>query len=254
MVGEFCWVELLTSDVEAAQSFYGEVMGWTSAESGLADRHYRIFSQDGHGVAGLMLVPEEARAQGARPHWLSYISSENVDAGVEKVVASGGALWRAAETLPGVGRFAVVADPQGAAFALWTDLSGQVHPEFPPMSPGRVGWHELYADDVERAFAFYAEQFGWTKGHALDMGPMGAYQLFATGGPDVGGIMRRPEPAPRPFWNTYFTAPALDAAIVRIEQGGGKIVNGPHEVPGGAWVVQAFDPQGAFFSLVAEKR
>jgi predicted enzyme related to lactoylglutathione lyase len=254
MVGKFCWVELLTSDVEAAEIFYGAVIGWSSAPSGLADRDYRVFSQDGHGVAGLMLLPEEAKAQGARPHWFSYISSEDVDADVEKIVASGGALWRAAETLPGIGRFAVVADPLGAPFALWQDLSGQKHPEFPPMSAGRVGWHELYTDDVEKAFAFYAERFGWTKGEALDMGPMGTYQLFATGGVPVGGVMRRPDPVARPFWNIYFTVPELDAAIARIGQGGGRILNGPNEVPGGAWIVQALDPQGAVFSLVSGKR
>jgi predicted enzyme related to lactoylglutathione lyase len=254
MVGKFCWVELLTSDVEAAKGFYGKVIGWTSAASGLADRDYHVFSYDGHGAAGLMQLPEPARAMGAPPHWMGFISSDDVDADVEKLVAAGGKSYRPAETLPGIGRFAVVADPFGAPFALWKDLSGQNHPEFPPMSPGRVGWHELYTEDVEKAFAFYAERFGWTKGDALDIGPMGTYQLFATGGLPVGGVMRRPDPVPRPFWNTYFTVPALDAAIARIGQGGGRILNGPNQVPGGAWVVQALDPQGAVFSLVSGQR
>ncbi|MGO9391078.1 VOC family protein [Rhodoblastus sp.] len=254
MVGKFCWVELLTSDVEAAQAFYTDVLGWTVAASGLADRDYRIFSYGGHGAAGLMLLPEEAKAMGAPPHWMGYISSENVDADVEKVVAAGGKTYRPAETLPGIGRFAVLADPQGAAISLWQDLSGQDHPELPPMSLGRVGWHELYTGDVEQAFAFYSTMFGWTRGNAMDMGPMGVYQLFAIDGLDVGGIMRRPEQMPVPFWNYYFTVAALDEAVAKVEKGGGKVVNGPTEVPGGAWIVQAFDPQGVFFSLVAAKR
>lgn len=254
MVGKFCWVELLTSDVDAAQAFYGEVIGWTSAASGLADRDYRIFSHDGHGAAGLMLLPEEAKAKGARPSWMSYISSADVDADVEKILAAGGKLYGAAETLPGIGRFAVLADPQGASFSLWSDLTGRDQPELPQMSVGQVGWHELYTGDVEQAFAFYSVTFGWIRGNALDLGPMGLYQLFSIDGPDVGGIMRRPEQVPVAFWNTYFTVPALDAAIAKIEQHGGRIVNGPNEVPGGAWVVQAFDPQGVFFSLVSAKR
>ena len=148
----------------------------------------------------------------------------------------------------------MISDPQGAVFGLWTDLSDAVHAEIPPMTHGHVGWHELFADDVDKAMGFYAEKFGWTKAEAMDMGPMGVYQMFATGGHAVGGMMRRPENIPQPFWNYYLTVPALDAAIAKVEKSGGKIVNGPMEVPGGAWIVQCFDPQGAFFSLVAGKR
>lgn len=254
MAGQFCWVELLTSDVEAAQAFYCDVMGWTCAQVGQVEREYSFFSYEGRGAGGLMQLPREAKAQGARPSWFGYISSDDVDADVDRILAAGGRLLRPAETLPGMGRFAVLADPQGAAFALWRDLSAREHDPVPPMAPGHVGWHELLTEDVEKAFAFYAEHFGWTKADALDMGPMGTYQLFATGGMPVGGMMRRPEQMPQPFWNYYLTVPALDAAIARVEKGGGKIVAGPREVPGGAWIAQAFDPQGAFFSLVAAKR
>lgn len=254
MAGKFCWVELLTSDVAAAEAFYGDVIGWTCSAAGTSAPHYRIFSMDGHGAAGLMELPAEAKAQGARPSWMGYIHTPDVDAEVASIVAAGGQVYRPADTIPGMGRFAVVADPQGAAFALWTDLSGAAHPEIPPMAPGHVAWRELFTDDVEKAFVFYAEKFGWTKAEALDMGPMGVYQLFATGGPTAGGMMRRPEHMPQPFWNFYHAVPELDAAIGRVEKGGGKVVNGPHEVPGGAWVVQCLDPQGAFFSLVAGKR
>jgi predicted enzyme related to lactoylglutathione lyase len=252
MVGKFVWVELLTSDVEAAAAFYGDVIGWSCSEPGTRD--YRHFTIDGHSAAGLMLLPDVAKAQGARPSWFGYISTPDVDADVKAIVAAGGTLFREAETLAGIGRFAVISDPQGAVFGLWTDLSGAVHAEIPPMTHGHVGWHELFADDVDKAMGFYAEKFGWTKAEAMDMGPMGVYQMFATGGHAVGGMMRRPENIPQPFWNYYLTVPALDAAIAQVEKSGGKIVNGPMEVPGGTWIVQCFDPQGAFFSLVAAKR
>lgn len=254
MAGHFCWVELLTSDLDAAQVFYRDVMGWTCAPTGMTDREYHFFSYDGQGVGGLMLLPEEAKAQGARPNWTGYIATDNVEADAAATLAAGGRILRAPETLPGMGQFAVLADPQGAVFSLWRDMSGREHTEIEPMAIGHVGWHELYANDVAAAFAFYAERFGWTSGEALDMGPMGVYQLFATAAAPVGGMMRRPEHVPHPFWNYYFTVAALDAAMDKATKGGGKIVNGPMEVPGGAWIANCFDPQGAFFSMVAAKR
>jgi predicted enzyme related to lactoylglutathione lyase len=123
------------------------------------------------------------------------------------------------------------------------------------MSLGHVGWHELYTDDVEKAFDFYAAKFGWTKGEAMDMGPMGVYQLFAaTAAMPIGGMMKRPPNIPQPFWNYYFTVAELDATLAKVEKAGGKVVHGPTEVPGGAWIAQCFDPQDAFFSLLAAKR
>ena len=254
MAQGFCWVELLTSDVEAAQAFYDAIFGWTCAAPGHAQRDYRMFFHEGAAAAGLMLLPEEAKAQGARPSWFGYIASPDVDADAAGVVAAGGRLFRAPETLERIGRFAVVGDPQGAAFALWAGLGGVNALEHPSLTIGHVGWHELFCDDVEQAFAFYSARFGWTKGEALDMGPMGVYQLFATGGAPVGGMMKRQPAIPQPFWNHYFTVAALDATLEKVAKAGGKIVHGPAEVPGGAWIAQCFDPQGAFFSLVAAKR
>jgi len=254
MTERFCWVELLTSDVDAAQAFYGAVIGWTASPSELSDRDYRMFQASGVGVAGLMPLPEEARAQGARPAWMGYISTSDLDAEVAAVAEAGGAVWRATETLPQVGRFAVVADPLGAPYCLWQDVSGRAAVEPPPMTPGHVGWRELLTDDVDRAFDFYASRYGWTKTQDLDMGPMGPYRLFATGGLAVGGMMKRPDGVPESFWSYYFVVDALDAAIERVDQAGGTKLMGPQDVPGGAWIAQFLDPQGAYFALVAAKR
>ncbi len=254
MAQGFCWVELLTSDIDAAEVFYEAVFGWTCAAPGHAQRDYRIFFHEGDAAAGLMLLPEEAKAQGARPSWFGYIASPDVDADAAGIVAAGGRLFRAPETLDRIGRFAVVGDPQGAPFALWTDLRDANLPDRAPMTVGHAGWHELFCDDVEQAFAFYSARFGWTRGEAHDMGPMGVYQLFATGGVPIGGMVKRQPAIPHPFWNHYFTVAGLDATLERVARAGGKIAHGPVEVPGGAWIAQCFDPQGAFFSLVAAKR
>ena len=186
---------------------------------------------------------------------MGYILVDDVDAMAARVGAEGGKLLRGPVTVPGIIRFAVVADPQGAGFLIAQPLSDANPPPLAPGLPGTIGWHELYAVDGPSAFAFYEKLFGWTKDQALDMGPMGTYQLFKTGGQyAAGGMMTKPAAIPVPFWGYYFNVDALDAAVARVTAGGGKILNGPMEVPGPMWVVNCMDPQGAAFSLVAPKR
>jgi hypothetical protein len=148
-----------------------------------------------------------------------------------------------------------VADPQGAGFLIATPLIKDAPPPIPPGTPGTIGWHELYAGEWKSAFAFYEKLFGWKKAEAHDMGPMGIYQLFKTSGEmAAGGMMTRPPHIPAPFWGYYINVEAIDAAAARVTAGGGKILNGPMEVPGPMWTLQAMDPQGAYFALVAPKR
>ena len=251
---KFVWYDVMTSDTKAAGSFYESVMGWDTRDSGMADRSYTIFSMGPARVGGLMPIPEEARAMGARPGWMGYVGVHDVDACAARLKAAGGAVHRPPEDIPGVGRFCVVADPDGAAFILFKGDGEAQNAPVPPMTPGHVGWHELQAGNAEQAFAFYAGLFGWTKAEAIDMGAMGVYQIFATGGAAVGGIMTKVPEVPKPFWLYYFNVEALDAAVVRVRQGGGQTLMEPQQVPGGSWIVQCLDPQGAMFAMVAEKR
>ncbi len=258
----FCWYELMTSDLTAAEAFYATVIGWTAADSGMSGFRYSIFSAGETGVAGAMTLPEELCAARVPPHWIGYVRVEDVDAALPRLIAAGGSVHRPAADIPGVGRFAVVADPGGAALCLFREAMpapARDPAEVPTgpagtCPPGRVGWHELQAHDGDAAFAFYAALFGWSEVERMDMGAMGFYRLFATGGPAVGGMMTRIPEAPRPFWLYYFGVEALDAAVDRLSAAGGRVVMGPMEVPGGAWIVQAFDPQGAMFALVAPRR
>ena len=148
-------------------------------------------------------------------------------------------------------RFAVVSDPQGAGFLIAKGLVENSPPELPVGTPGTVGWRELYARDGKSACAFYERMFGWSKTEALDMGAMGTYQMFATGAATAGGMMTKPAPVPAPHWCYYFNVPSIHAAIERIVRGGGTVIHGPQQVPGGQWIVQGTDPQGANFALVA---
>jgi predicted enzyme related to lactoylglutathione lyase len=255
MQGNFFWYDVMTTDTKAAGKFYGDVVGWTVQDTGNPHMDYSIFNLGDRGIAGLMGLPEDYAKMGGRPAWMGYILVDDVDAMAARIGAEGGKLLRGPVTVPGVIRCAVVADPQGAGFLTATPLSDANPPPLAPGLPGTIGWHELYAVDGPSAFAFYEKLFGWTKDQALDMGPMGTYQLFKTGGQyAAGGMMTKPAAIPVPFWGYYFNVDALDAAVARVTAGGGKILNGPMEVPVPMWVVNCMDPQGAAFSLVAPKR
>jgi predicted enzyme related to lactoylglutathione lyase len=219
----------------------------------MPDMSYTLLTVGETQVGGLMAIPQPAREAGARPVWMGYIAVDDVDASAAQVTGAGGAIHRAPTDIPGVGRFAMVSDPQLATFMLFkASAEGQGQPASPG-SPGHPGWRELFADDREAAFAFYSKLFGWTKAEAFDMGPIGIYQLFAIGGETIGGMMNKPATVPRPFWLYYFNVDAIDAAASRATGAGGRILNGPHEVPGGSWIVQCLDPQGAMFALVGSR-
>jgi predicted enzyme related to lactoylglutathione lyase len=241
----------MTTDASAAETFYKSVIGWNAQDAGHAD--YTLLSVGDTQVAGLMTLPQEACDAGAKPGWMGYVAVDDVDEYAARVTKAGGTVHRAPADIPGVGRFSVVADPQGAVIVLFKGTG--TSPPAPADTPGYAGWRELYAADGAAAFAFYSEMLGWTKGDAMDMGPMGIYQLFKTsaGGESIGGIMTKPPNIPAPFWTYYFQVDGIQAAAARITAAGGSVINGPMEVPGGSWVVQALDPQGAMFALVSAK-
>jgi predicted enzyme related to lactoylglutathione lyase len=252
--GKFVWYELMTTDPKAAEEFYRSVVGWGAQDAGMPGMTYTLLTVGGVPAAGLMEMPERVSSSGAPPaFWTGYVFVDDVDASAAQAAGEGGAVHHAPDDIPGIGRFAVISDPQGAAIALFksTMMAGQ---SFAPDTPGSVGWHELYAGDREAAFAFYAKLFGWTKAEHFDMGPMGVYQLFAAGGKTTGGMMTKPPQVPVPCWLYYFCVEAIDAAAARVQSGGGRILNGPMEVPGGSFVVQCLDPQGGPFCLIAPRR
>ena len=249
--GTFVWYELMTTDLAAASAFYSTVNGWEVVDSGMPGQTYLIAQAAGVPMGGIMGMPEAVLAAGHGPAWRGMVSAD-VDKTAASITAAGGRVLRAPEDIPGVGRFAVVADPQGAVFQLFRG-NGEPPPPVTPFTPGHVGWHELHTTDGVAAFAFYATQFGWTKGSGHDMGPMGIYQLFQINGTDAGGIMTKDPAAPNPFWVYYFITADIDAAMARVGQAGGTVLRGPDQVPGGAWIAVCKDPQGAGFALVGTR-
>jgi predicted enzyme related to lactoylglutathione lyase len=252
--GRFIWYELITPDPEAAKRFYGEVVGWTFQDMTSGGMTYTVCEANGDGVGGIMLIPEEAKAMGAPPSWSSYVCVDDCDAAADKIKSLGGQVIRAPDNIPDIGRFAVVADPHGAVFEIMKPLPADPpRPRAPQGTLGHTSWHELLAGDLAADASFYETMFGWRKDQAVDMGPMGIYQLFATQDGVVGGMMAKPAQMPRPAWLYYFQVGQIDDALERIKKAGGKVMNGPMEVPGGDWIIQASDPQGAMFAVVGKR-
>jgi uncharacterized protein len=254
MASNFIWYELLTSDPAAAAVYYGAVIGWTAADSGVPGMDYRILSMKGSGVGGLMPIPAAAAKGGMKPSWLGYIGVANVDKSIASIVAAGGTVHMPPADIPAVGRIAMVADPQGASIYIMTPASTGTSSAFAPGTPGHGGWNELHAKDGAAALAFYSKQFAWGKSSEMDMGPMGKYYLFNVGGSEMWGGMLSDAKTPHPYWLYYFCVEDIDAAQQRVATNGGKVLMDPQKVPTGDWIIHARDPQGAMFALVGPRK
>jgi predicted enzyme related to lactoylglutathione lyase len=248
--GRFVWYELMTTDAEAAKSFYAAVIGWGAQDASKPGLSYTLFTVGKAAVSGLMPLSQDARKMGMRPSWLGYVGVDDVDATAERIIKLGGAVHVPPTSIPNISRVSVAVDPQMAMFALLTWLQGDEQPAA-LSAPGRVGWHELLAADVEKAWTFYGDLFGWQEADA-DTPAAGMYRLFSAGGEAIGGICTKPATAPVPFWLYYFNVGDIDLAVKRVKASGGRIVIGPMEVPGGRWIVQCVDPQGAIFALAGK--
>lgn len=253
--GRFIWYELITPDMAGAKRFYGDLVGWTAQDMPMPDgggEPYSVLSADGNGVAGMLNLGEAMK--GMPPNWTGYVCVDDCDAAADKVKALGGSVMRPPLDIPGIGRFAIVADPAGAVFAIMKPTppdGGRPPPDISAV--GQTGWHELYGADPETGFDFYAQMFGWTKADAMPMGEMGTYQLFNNQDGQVGGMMRKPPQMPNPAWLYYFRVGDIDVAADKVKASGGQVLMGPMVVPGGDWIVQGTDPQGAMFAVVATK-
>lgn len=248
--GRFAWHELMTTDTAAAVSFYSQVVGWGTMAWD-QDPSYILWTMRGEPEGGLMILPEEAKQQGAPPNWLPYVAVPDAAATVRQATGLGATALADVNEVPTVGRFAVLQDPQQAVFAV-LQPAGDVPGHDGEPKRGEFSWHELATTDWKAAFAFYNALFGWEKTDSMDMGPMGVYQMFGRRGRTLGGMYNKPPdmPAP-PHWLCYAVVPSADAAAAKAKSLGGQVLNGPMDVPGGSGdrVAQCMDPQGAAFAV-----
>jgi predicted enzyme related to lactoylglutathione lyase len=248
LLGRPLWYELMTTDMKAAEAFYHAVVGWTGAPFEGSPQPYTMLMRSGDvPVGGVVTTPETVKAP---PFWAMYVGVPKLEDAAATIARLGGRAISPVIEVPNIGRMQMMADPQGAAFYIYEPESADQPPEA-PAEVGEASWHELMTTDAPAAMQFYREIFGWQAGEALDMGPIGTYHMFTRAQGPIGGMMNKPpEMAQVPSnWGIYFRVPDINAAIERITANGGKILNGPMQVPGGDWVVNAMDPQGAAFSL-----
>lgn len=246
----FVWYELLTTDEDAAKAFYPAVLGWgTEPFTGAGgDKPYTMWTANGAPLGGMIEKPPGSEGP---PVWLGYIGVDDVDAIVRRAGELGAQTHVAPQDIPNVGRFAVLADPQGAMFAVYKSLNPQPAPgdECPP---GNVSWHELATSDGGAAWGFYSALFGWQKTDSFDMGDGWMYDMFGYGGAAKGAVYTKPPDMPGPpAWNYYVRVEDLDGTVEKVKANGGQVIHGPMEVPGGDRIAIATDPQGAVFAMHA---
>lgn len=246
----FVWYELMATDPARAERFYTGLVGWTAADSGMPGVDYRLFSSPDRRVAGLM-----ARPEGAPAMWMGYIGVADIEQAVDTLRRLGGQVHRPPGPIPGVGQFSVVADPQGVVFCLFQP-EGEA-PALPPYdmsAPGCIGWNELLTPDSRGAIAFYGELCGWHVRHEHELGPMGTYYILGDADGDHAAIFQPQTDGPPSGWTFYANVDAAEPAAARCKDLGGQVLIGPIEVPGGRWIVQTADEDGARFAVLAPER
>jgi uncharacterized protein len=249
----FIWYELMTPDPEASKAFYDAVVGWDIGPAAAEYNGYRRINAGSGAAGGVLPLTDEMQQHGARPTWLGYIHVPDVDEAVSAIEKAGGKALMPAFDIPGIGRIAMVTDPQGAPFYVMkpTPPEGQPDAEsdvFSPNEVGRCAWNELCTTDLEAARRFYPQQFGWKLGDVMPMGPMGDYQFIEQGGRMIGAMFA--PPGRPPAWRFCFRVASLEKSVEAVRSGGGEILFGPTEVPGGGRIIQATDPHGAFFMVI----
>lgn len=249
--GRFLWHELMAADPKSEISFYGKLVGW-KPQPYENNPSYTLLTMKKRPMAGVMALPD----QGAPRNWLSYIGTPDVDATARQAAELGGTVLKQPADIPDIGRFAMIQDPQGAVFVAFTPkpMANQ-----PPAAAepglGDFSWHELITTDWPKAFDFYQKLFGWEKSQSMEMGPGQTYQMYGVDGKMLGGMFNKPASMPSPpMWLPYALVPDSKRAATTIKKLGGKVINGPMEVPGGSWIAQGIDPQGVMFAVHSTKK
>ncbi len=256
------WYELMTPDPRAVAQFYRAVVGWEIPAEGMRNPNgseYRMIGRtDGGSAGGVLTLSPMMSEGGARPGWLPYFYVDDVDAVQAKAKDLGGKVWMAASTIEGVGRMAMLGDPQGAPFYLMKPTPPADKPDarsdvFEPKTPGHCWWNELETTDEPAATAFYNGLFGWKTDQTMPMGDKGDYRFVEVGGTQIGAINPWMADYMTVGWLPYFGVADIDAAKAAAEASGGTVTHDIHQVPGGDFIFTATDPAGAPVGFVGPK-
>ena len=248
--GSFCWVELGTSDNEAAKNFYTQLFGWEADDHPMGpDSVYTILKLDGKDVGGLYKLTPDMSAQGVPPHWMSYVATANADETTEKAKGAGATIMNGPFDVANLGRMSVIQDPTGAVFSIWQSKENKGSAAW-GVANAPV-WNELGTNDTQKAGEFYSNVFGWTKHMFPGPGPM-EYTVFNNDDKGVGGMYQiTPEMGPiPPNWLVYFAVEDTDAVVQKATGLGANVMKPAEDIPGVGRFAILTDPQGAAFALL----
>jgi predicted enzyme related to lactoylglutathione lyase len=246
-VGGFVWHDLMTTDLRRAVDYHTRLLGWTAhvVEIG-AGESYTMIRAGSTDIGGVVRLDP---ALGIASHWIGYATVDDVDATCERAVSLGGRVCVAATDIPNAGRFAVLADPDGAIVSPFRSVQGVVPEATATGGAGTFCWNELLTRNPDAVTGFYEGVFGWSC-HTADMGPRGTYWLFRRGDADAAGMIRMPVDADaRPFWMPYVAVDDVDASARRAAGLGGEIFVAPADIPGVGRYAVTGDPTGATLAL-----
>ncbi|OYW46111.1 MAG: hypothetical protein B7Z08_12970 [Sphingomonadales bacterium 32-68-7] len=252
----------MAPDPGAVAPFYRAVVGWEIPAEGHPmpnGSEYREIARSGGGFAGGVLTLTPGMAEGgARAGWLTYFHVDDVDAAVAKAQTLGASVQMPPMTMDGVGRMAMLADPQGAPFYVMDPAPPPGDPDaqsdvFKAMTPGHCWWNELETSDEPAATAFYTALFNWSAEQTMPMGDMGNYRFIELGSEQIGAINPWLADYMAVGWLPYFGVADIEAAREATTANGGTITHDIHEVPGGDFIFTAIDPAGAHVGVVGPK-
>ena len=261
--GSFIWYELMTSNTAVAKTFYDAVVGWDiEAENSMpggGSTDYRMIKRsDGGFAGGLLAMTPEMISGGGKPGWYGYVHVTEVDAAVKQIEAAGGQTWMGPQDMPGVGRMALVSDPQGAPLYVMTPTPPAENPDarsdvFSVDRSQHIRWNELWTSDAGAALALFGDLFGWRQDGAMDMGPMGTYRFLYSGEVGIGAVGDAQPDGDGSRWVYYIGVGDIDRAAKTVTDRGGQVVRGPHQIPGGEFTAICSDPQGVSFGIVGPR-
>jgi predicted enzyme related to lactoylglutathione lyase len=242
--GKFVWFELVSQEPKRAQAFYSEVLGWRTVPFPMGS-----FSYDMIYVGDTMIGGYAAPIRQGQPaHWISYVSVNDVDAAAKTASERGGKIIEPPQDIPGVGRTARIADPQGAELSVFKRANGDP-PDVSSSPPGHWLWNELHTRDVSAALAFYEKVVGFSQ-RAVDMGPAGTYHILSAGGIDRGGASTHIPAGVPPHWLPYVTVTDVDATAARARKLGATITVEPANIPDTGRFAVFNDPTGAALAIM----
>jgi predicted enzyme related to lactoylglutathione lyase len=246
--GNFCWIQIGTSDAKKAKDFYTQLFGWEAEDTPAGPMTYTLLKKNGKQLGGLYEMTPDMVAQGTQSHWLSYVAVDSADGTAQKAAKLGGRVMMDAMDVMDHGRMAVLQDPTGATFAVW---QAKNHPGAEIINEsGAVCWNELTTRDRGAAARFYSDLFAW-QGNEQMYGPM-PYTMWMNGEAPAGGMLEMDasfQGMPS-HWMTYVQVDDCDTTAARAAKLGGTVCVPPTDIPTIGRFAVITDPTGAAFSVI----